>query len=83
MHPAMKKGAVAVVTGAASGIGFALARRLAEIGMRVVPVDLPGERQHWELSPRKLAAAGISEAQVEEAAEDANERFARLRTSLR
>ncbi len=44
MHPAIEKGAVAVVTGAASGIGLALARRLADEGLRVVMVDLPGDR---------------------------------------
>lgn len=36
-------GAVAVVTGAALGIGRATARRLAGMGLRVVLVDLPSE----------------------------------------
>lgn len=35
---------VAVVTGAASGIGLATARRLQEDGMTVIAVDLPGPR---------------------------------------
>lgn len=56
-----------------------LAGRLAA----VAGFDLPGERRYWELSPRKLAAAGITDAQVEQAAEEAERRFARLRTSLR
>ncbi|MEJ1159879.1 SDR family NAD(P)-dependent oxidoreductase [Prosthecomicrobium sp. N25] len=43
MHPAIRPGAAAVVTGAASGIGLAIAHRLAEAGMRVAMVDLPGD----------------------------------------
>ena len=38
------EGRVAVVTGAASGIGLALAQQLASEGMRVVLADLPGQR---------------------------------------
>lgn len=38
-HPALAPGNVAVVTGAASGIGFAAARRFAALGMRVCLVD--------------------------------------------
>jgi NAD(P)-dependent dehydrogenase (short-subunit alcohol dehydrogenase family) len=36
-------GAVAVITGAAGGIGLAAARRCASLGMKVVLADLPGE----------------------------------------
>ncbi len=42
-HPALIPGKVAVVTGAASGIGLASAHRLAGLGMTVVLADLPGE----------------------------------------
>jgi NAD(P)-dependent dehydrogenase (short-subunit alcohol dehydrogenase family) len=39
IHPAIAPGNVAVVTGAASGIGLAAARRLAELGLEVVLAD--------------------------------------------
>jgi NAD(P)-dependent dehydrogenase (short-subunit alcohol dehydrogenase family) len=40
IHPALVAGNVAVVTGAASGIGLAAARRLAALGLRVCLADL-------------------------------------------
>lgn len=42
--PALAAGNVAVVTGAASGIGLAAATRLASFGMKVVLADVPGEK---------------------------------------
>lgn len=42
-HPAIAPGRVAVITGAASGIGLAAARRFATLGLKLVLADLPGE----------------------------------------
>lgn len=43
-HPALSEGAVAVITGAASGIGLAAAKALAARGMNVVMVDVEADR---------------------------------------
>jgi NAD(P)-dependent dehydrogenase (short-subunit alcohol dehydrogenase family) len=42
-HPALAAGRVAVITGAASGIGLATARRFAAMGMKVCLADLSGD----------------------------------------
>ena len=42
-HPALAEGRVAVITGAASGIGLAAALRFARMGMRVCLSDLEGD----------------------------------------
>ncbi len=38
-HPALRSGRAAVITGAADGVGLAVARRLAELGLNVVLAD--------------------------------------------
>ena len=58
-HPVLGAGKVAVVTGGASGIGFAAARRFAAFGMRVAIADLPGERlAQAEAALREIAPDG-------------------------
>ena len=51
--PALSPGGVAVITGAASGIGLAAATRLAAMGMKIVMIDR-------ESSPLDRAAASVA-----------------------
>ena len=43
-HPALTAGRAAVITGGASGIGLAAAKRFAAMGMRVAIADIDGKR---------------------------------------
>ena len=54
-HPAIAPGRVAVVTGAASGIGLAICKQLAQQGMRVCLADV---------DPEALQAAGAQVAEL-------------------
>jgi NAD(P)-dependent dehydrogenase (short-subunit alcohol dehydrogenase family) len=72
-------GKVAVVTGAAQGIGNAIARGLAAEGARVVIADLQrADEAAGALDCVGLACDVSDEAQVERMVEDVVERFGRL-----
>jgi NAD(P)-dependent dehydrogenase (short-subunit alcohol dehydrogenase family) len=77
------KDAVAVVTGGASGLGLAAARRLAAGGAHVVVVDLPssdGERVAEELGERSaFAAADVTDEAAVLTALDVADRLGPLR----
>jgi NAD(P)-dependent dehydrogenase (short-subunit alcohol dehydrogenase family) len=66
-HPALSPGKLAVVTGAASGIGLAAARRFAELGMRVCLAD----RDEARLAE---ARASVSAAECEAYPVDVSDR---------
>ena len=66
-------GQVAIVTGAATGIGYGIARRLGGEGSRVVMVDLDGElgeQASGELSargvPTRLTVGDVAESETAE-----------------
>jgi NAD(P)-dependent dehydrogenase (short-subunit alcohol dehydrogenase family) len=61
-HPALQPGRTAVITGAASGIGLAAARRLAGLGMKLCLADLPGEA--LERAAAELARSGANTCAV-------------------
>ena len=58
-HPALAPGRVAVITGAASGIGLATALRFAAMGLKIVLADLPGATLD-EATAQVAAVAGTA-----------------------
>lgn len=57
-HPALVKGHVAAITGAASGIGLAAAKVFARMGLCIVLVDLEGDRLASAAAEVKALAPG-------------------------
>jgi len=64
VHPALNPSSTAVVTGGASGIGLAAAKRFAEIGMNVAIVDLGHDR--LERAADHLRKAGAKDVLISE-----------------
>ena len=58
--PPIADGGAAVVTGGASGIGLAAARRFADLGLPVVVADLPGERLEGAEAALRDAGARVA-----------------------
>src|SRR5260370_17220483 len=57
-HPALTEGRVAVITGAASGIGLAAAKRFAAMGLRICLADLGGGALEQAAAEVALVARG-------------------------
>ena len=77
------KDAVAVVTGGASGLGLATAKRLLDAGGQVVVIDLKGEEAVSELGDRaRFVQANVTDPDAVSAALDVAESFGPLRINV-
>jgi NAD(P)-dependent dehydrogenase (short-subunit alcohol dehydrogenase family) len=56
-HPALAAGRTAVITGGASGIGLAAAKRFAALGMRICLVDL--NQEALDRATKQLSGASV------------------------
>jgi NAD(P)-dependent dehydrogenase (short-subunit alcohol dehydrogenase family) len=68
-HPALSKDRVAVITGGASGIGLAAAKRFAAIGMKLVLADLRQDaldRAAAQLSGAELVTVPTDVSKIDE-----------------
>jgi NAD(P)-dependent dehydrogenase (short-subunit alcohol dehydrogenase family) len=82
-HPALVPGAVAVVTGGASGIGLAAASRFAALGLRVCIADLGPERLAAAADAlAALAPGGAEDVLAAEASVARPEDMARLEAAV-
>ena len=81
-HPALAANRVAVVTGAASGIGLAASAKFAALGMKVCMADLGGEA--LEAAAAKVRAAAAQPNYVRSFAVDVSnlDDVRRLKTSV-
>jgi NAD(P)-dependent dehydrogenase (short-subunit alcohol dehydrogenase family) len=70
-HPALQPGNTAVITGAASGIGLAAARRLAGLGLNVVLSDRPGAA--LDTAKAEIAGKATGDAQIHAVAADVSD----------
>ena len=60
VHPALTAGEVAVVTGAASGLGLAAAQALGALGLNVWMVDLSADALEAAAAPLRRAHPGVT-----------------------
>jgi NAD(P)-dependent dehydrogenase (short-subunit alcohol dehydrogenase family) len=77
------KGAVAVVTGGASGLGLATTKRLLDAGASVLVIDLRGEDAIAELGKRaKFVEANVTDEESVAKALDLAESLGPLRINV-